>query len=228
MRVTSNMSQMTKALMAAAIVLGSGWCATKASANTESITHIAIVGDLHATSPARDTGYLPELAKLFEADIRVRDLKYKDLITLQTAGNAIRGDHRDSSWNRQILLKYRGAQPEDVPGFIANRLAALGKMDEQENSDLVWALTELSRTVDCNNQNVTVYLVSDVVEGGEVRDGRYFYESFSGAPFAGCEELVFIGFGSQFRGDKNVLKAAEQRLKEVMLDAGFASVDFRE
>ncbi len=211
-------------LIAAAVVaVGHGAAPSNAQ---ERVKHLAFIGDLHSTSPVRDTNYRATLIDLVTSDIADHQLKTLDLVTIRTAGNAIRRDHHDRAWNTQVKLTYSGAKAADVPGFISERLVALAEMEVHENSKLIWALEELSDKIDCASENVTVYVISDVVSGGEVKDGKFLYETFRGAPFQGCQELVFAGFGSQFTGPSNVLDAAERRLKSVMLEAGFATVSF--
>lgn len=188
--------------------------------------HLAFVGDLNASSPARDSAGLGALSAEMDRHVAAQNLRYLDHVTIRTSGDASAKSHRDQAWNRSIKLAHGGARPRDVSGFLKGRVKALGQMPAQSGNELIWALSELSRDLDCAAQDTTVYIISNVVDGGAVVDGFYEYASFDGTPFADCREAVFVGFGAQHEGDPSVVKAARSLLGNIMRAAGFETITF--
>lgn len=188
--------------------------------------HLVVVGDLHKLNQARDVHYARILGGAMADEIHALGLDYGDRVTLRSAGEPNAMAHNDPRWNRDIVLLNGGAEPADVPRAFADHVGTLKDMPIHENTDLVWALTRIARTVDCGEET-SVYVVSNVLIEGAVRDGKYHFAEFRNVPFEGCREIVFFGMGAHVpSGNPNVVAAATDLISQTMHKAGFISVRF--
>ena len=188
--------------------------------------HLVFLGDLHRDNPVRVNAYIDRVTDLLLSEVSGKRLRFGDRLTFATAGDAQTLRHLDPRWNRSITLESRGANPKDVSRFLSDQVTSLAVMPAQENSKLLWALQELASQVDCSRENVTVYVLSNVVEAVSIANDQVNIEGLTGQPFAGCSEVVFLGIGASFSGDISILPAVERLMDTAMQAVGFSAVEF--
>jgi len=195
---------------------------------------VVIIADLHKDNPVRiNEQYRQRIAARLRQEIQGLELRYGDWLILRTMGDASPARHADSLWNRDIRFRYRQAEPADLPGLINALMVRLSSLPAHESSRPGWALARLKGTLDCSQYKVTIFMVTNGLQAGTVRDGAFWMPdaAFKRAPLRGCSnaQVKFLGFAAQMPEDNpNIAQAAKQLFERLFRQAGLGRVDFVE
>ena len=102
-----------------------------------------------------------------------------------------------------VLIAPKSARAEDIAKLISGVIAGVpklvrdGRVHEQNATNIVPFLANVSRVVNCRAMPVTIVLASDGVEDSQVANLKRRSATLPkpDAIFAGCEELMILGIG---------------------------------
>lgn len=184
-------------LLAATLLLALG--STASQADKPATPHIVVGIDISENSPYVTDKEFAEKAAAKIAPL-IRGLPMRSKVTLRTVGSYQFSKH-SIEIDREISRLSPG---KNVAGIVTQVMGAVpglvssGKLVAHRQSNIVAFLTNISRTVDCSAEKVTIILASDGFEQSEytnLKDKAGTLPTPEGQPFKDCVELQILGLG---------------------------------
>lgn len=198
----------------ALLALALPFAASGHAADAGTVPHIIVGVDISEGSPYVSSKDFAEKAADKIAE-EIRDLPMRAKVTVRTVGSYQSTDHTisfDSQISRFAPGKKVSGQVSQLVGVIP-QLVQQGKLSAHRQSNIVAFLTNISRTVDCSQNAVTVILASDGFEQSEYTDLKNADAELpapEGRPFDGCVELQILGLGQGQRSPRTTERLYEQ------------------
>ncbi|MFO1187738.1 MAG: hypothetical protein U1E87_10005 [Alphaproteobacteria bacterium] len=189
--------------------------------------HVVIGLDLSRSNPlVKSQDYAASAAGVV-AD-QIADLPLRSVVMLRTFGS-YEGESNDLRIDRSISNE-GDERPAAVGALVREIIASVpslvrsGRLDMQDNTNVIAFLENMSDFVDCKEMDAVVLLVSDGIESSEYaelnRPGEHLPKP--GKIYRGCKELQIIGLG-QGQKSPTVTEHLREEWEKWAKAAGFRS-----